>query len=94
MARTGIYGQFFERAPKFDTSSGPAFLVYYSPALVRSLAPHHAYEALKLLAEVYRRARKLWPLTSSQGNGHAVTIRIDQLKELKLEAIQMAFAQV
>jgi len=94
MARTGIAGQAFQRAPKFGSESGPAFLVYYSPAFLRTMAPHHAFEALMLLTEVYRRARKLWPLTRTQGNAHAVTIRIDQLKELKLEAIQLAFSQV
>ena len=80
MSRTGIQGQSFERAPSFKASSGPTFLVYYSPAFLRNMAPTQALEALRMLAEVYRRARRLWPLTRTQGNDHAVTIRIDQIK--------------
>ena len=73
--------------------AGPAFLVYYSPAFLRSLAPAHALEALRLLAEVYRRARQLWPLGTTMGNAHAVTIRIDQIKELNLPDIKAVFTQ-
>jgi len=29
----------------------------------------------------------LWPLRPTTGNAHAVTLRIDQLKELKLSSI-------
>ena len=66
MARTGIEGQRFRRGPAFASGVlGPAFLVYYSPAFVRSLAmADKPLAALRLLAEVYRRARVLWPLTS------------------------------
>ena len=95
MARTGIDGQIFTRGPPFSASSGPAILVYYSPAFVRTLAPGHALEALRVLAEVYRRARQMWPIamTESGDASHAVTIRIDQIKELKLPEIQAVFAQ-
>ena len=60
---------------------------------MRNYTPNHAPEALRLLTEVYRRARKLWPLARTSGDDHAVTIRIDQIKELKLDAIQAAFAK-
>ena len=126
MARTGISGQMFKAGPSFKNVSGPAFLVYYSPAFIRTLAPAHAFEALRVLAEVYRRARGLWPLGKTMDNAHSasgrgrprfrscapatssaahgaqshctcyllqVTIRIDQIKELKLPDIQSAFAQ-
>jgi hypothetical protein len=94
MARTGLSGQLFKAAPAFKQSSGPAILVYYSPAFVRSLAPHHALEALRVLAEVYRRARQMWPLgRSDSGAAESVTIRIDQIKELKLTEIQGVFTQ-
>ena len=93
MARTGIQNQMFEAGPRFKSVSGPAFLVYYSPAFIRTLSPTNAYEALRVLAEVYRRARGLWPLGKTSGNAHHVTIRIDQIKELKLPEIQSAFAQ-
>ena len=87
LARTGIENQVFSRGPSWKQAFGPAFLVYYSPAFVRSLAPVDAYSALQILAEVYRRARALWPLRPTTGNAHAVTLRIDQLKELKLSSI-------
>lgn len=93
MARTGIHNQFFERAPPFDTSLGPSFLVYYSPAFLRKLAPAEGLSALVMLAEIYRRARKLWPLRPTESNDHAVTIRIDQIKELKAETIHAAHAE-
>jgi len=94
MARSGIAGQRFNRGPEFgDTVVGPAFLVYYSPAFLRNLAPLDALPALRILAEVYRRARHLWPLRPSLDAHHSVTIRIDQLKELKLGGIMAAFAE-
>lgn len=68
---------------------GPAFLVYYAPALVRNLSPAASLAALRTLAEVYRRARQLWPLRPSTDNAHAVTIRIDLLKELKVMAAHL-----
>ena len=73
MARTGISGQMFKAGPSFKNVSGPAFLVYYSPAFIRTLAPAHAFEALRVLAEVYRRARGLWPLGKTTDNAHSVS---------------------
>ena len=61
MARTGCVGQSY-RLSQPRKAGGPAILVYYSPAFVRSLSPHTAADALRLLAEIYRRARVLWPL--------------------------------
>ena len=55
LARTGIVDQVFRRGPSWRQSFGPAFLVYYSPAFLRSLSPYDAYPALQILAEVYRR---------------------------------------
>lgn len=93
MARSGIAEQAFARAPQFRQVAGPAFLVYYSPAFLRNLSPHHSFAALRILAEVYRRARQLWRLTPTTDNAHTVTVRIDQLKELSLSDIMSAFAQ-
>mmetsp|Transcript_58618 Transcript_58618/g.96766 ORF Transcript_58618/g.96766 Transcript_58618/m.96766 type:complete len:993 (-) Transcript_58618:255-3233(-) len=93
MARTGIEGQVFEHGPAFKQVEGPSFLVYYSPALIRNLVPAAALEALRVLAEIYRRARDLWPLEPSIGNGHSVTVRVDKIKELKLSAIVQVFKQ-
>ena len=52
--------------------------------------------ALRVLdwgAQVYRRARELWPLRATVGSGHFVTVRIDQLKELKTHAIANAYSE-
>ena len=68
-------------------------LVYYSPAFVRQLAPDHAKDALRLLAEVYRRSRSLWPLKpEADEEDSTVTVRIDQIKELNLFDIQSIYA--
>jgi len=93
MARSGIEGQIFDRGPAFKQVFGPTFLVYYSPAFVRNLALSTPLECLRILAEVYRRARDLWPLRPTVGNAHSVTIRVDQLKELKLSAITSAYKE-
>ena len=58
---------------------------------MRALAPAEAVEALRLLAEVYRRARRLWPL-NAKSEGQSVTVRIDQIKELSLPEIQAIYA--
>ena len=93
MARTGIENQRFKRGPAFSAGVlGPTFLVYYSPAFVRNLTPVSTVAVLRALCEVYRRARQLWPLRPTAGSGHSVTIRIDQLKELKLADIMKVFA--
>jgi len=88
MARTGIEGQTFSRGPaglgKDGLVEGPSFLVYYSPAYLRNFLPADALPALKILAEVYRRSREVWPLKPTKGNSHSVTIRIDQFKDLKM----------
>jgi hypothetical protein len=75
-----------------EKRGGPSVLVYYSPAFVRKLTPEHARDALRLLAEVYRRARSLWPLKPEGADEDTVTVRIDQIKELNLLDIQSIYA--
>lgn len=65
--------------------------MYYSPAFIRNNAPKQTLEAMRVLAEVYRRARELWPLRPSKNSDHSVTIRIDQLKELSVTTIVNTF---
>jgi hypothetical protein len=72
------------------SKGGPAILVYYSPAFLRTLTPDEALPALGLLAEIYRRARQLWP--SKPDLTGSVTVRIDQVKELKLSEVQHAYS--
>jgi len=98
MSRTGFADQLYERSPS-SSADGPAFLIYYSPQLLRTLAPDTALEALNLLAEIYRRARELWPLEpvplgADEGSDdlRTVTIRVDQLKKLSMEHIRQVYA--
>jgi len=90
MARTGISEQRYAHSCP-QKIGGPVFLVYYSPSFIRNLAPHTAGPALVMLAEVYRRSRKLWPLRVSFDDW--VTVRIDQIKELSLTQIQAVYSQ-
>jgi len=79
MARTGLPGQHYSRGP--PRRGGPAFLVYYSPALVRTLVPKETPDMYRILAEVYRRARELFPAQDDFAPNQTVSIRVDQLKE-------------
>ncbi|CAK0804499.1 unnamed protein product [Prorocentrum cordatum] len=66
---------------------GPAFLVYYGPALLQKhAAGGNLYGALLALAEVLRQARGLWPLEEAAA-GSSVTVRIDAIKDADLEAL-------
>jgi len=91
MCRTGLPNQQYQLSP-IEKRGGPSVLVYYSPAFVRKLTPEHARDALRLLAEVYRRARSLWPLKPEGADEDTVTVRIDQIKELNLLDIQSIYA--
>ena len=93
MAVTGIKGQHYQRtvgssstAISNTVSAGPAFLVYYSPAFLRTAARSDCLQGLRMLAEVYRVARSLWPLSTSKAD-ETVTLRVDQMKERSPERI-------
>lgn len=85
LARTGCKGQKYQRDQLRD-SGGPAFLVYYGPALMQKAGPLNADKAMQILAVILREARELWPLQNEHGD-NCVTIRIDALKELDVYAI-------
>lgn len=76
MARTGINNQTYTISP---VPGGPAFLVYYSPAFMRQ-SIEDALTGLRVLAEVYRAARALFPLIEEGEAGGSVVVHIDQLK--------------
>jgi hypothetical protein len=86
LARTGCKGQSFKDDSNIP-QGGPAFLVYYAPALLQRNATIDPGGALSVLAEVLRRARDLWPLSVAVADG-AVTVRIDVLKDLEVEELQ------
>jgi len=84
MACTGCKGQQFaidDLTGMSTRGKGPAILVYYGPALMQKPGKKDPAGALKVLAEVYRQARELWPLQAS-AVGETVTVRIDSLKEV------------
>lgn len=85
-------GQTYEHTSgRSDLATGPAFLVYYSPAFLRSAARTNALSGLQMLAEIYRQARSLWASSAALA-GQSVTVRIDQIKELPPETIMDAHA--
>mmetsp|Transcript_104727 Transcript_104727/g.292231 ORF Transcript_104727/g.292231 Transcript_104727/m.292231 type:complete len:857 (+) Transcript_104727:66-2636(+) len=89
LALTGLRQQ-FEGAPSWvrEEPVGPAFLVYYAPALLQKAGAHQVMEALLVLAAVYRAARRLFPMDiTPQAVESTVTVRIDALKVFTPEEI-------
>ena len=56
MALTGFVDQSYTAAAAFS-GLGPAFLLYYSPAFLRTVAKNAPLAALQILATIYRGAR-------------------------------------
>jgi len=81
MAMTGCETQHFTRDSVQETQ-GPAILVYYGPALLQKAGRKDPEAALKVLAEVFKAARALWPLNSDDSD-KSVIVRIDVLKEME-----------
>uniref|UniRef100_A0A7S2HPC8 Uncharacterized protein n=1 Tax=Haptolina brevifila TaxID=156173 RepID=A0A7S2HPC8_9EUKA len=88
MALSGVEGQTYARCTEYaeQLNGGPCFLVYYSPAFLRNAARQEAETGLRMLADIYRQARSIWPF-SSKSASVSVTIRIDQIKEHQPEHI-------
>jgi hypothetical protein len=84
LARTGLVNQSFESDPV--TPAGPSFLVYYGPALMQKNCAANPTGAMRVMAEVLRQARVLWPIDESDSSiSTTVIVRIDAIKELNLE---------
>jgi len=85
MARTGCVGQSYSQdlVPKEVrvTPMGPAFLIYYGPAFLQTLGNERGVLKLSALAEVYRCARAVWPLSVAKVAA-TVIIRVDTIKGL------------
>ena len=85
MALSGVKGKRFKVSPGEEElggdSHGPTFLVYYAPQFMRQAGRSKEYAgALRVLAEVYRQARSLWPLCKEHADV-TVTVRIEQMKD-------------
>jgi len=91
MARTGCSGQGFSPhlvpSEVISRPAGPAFLIYYGPAFLQALGSDSAVLRLRILAEIYRCARELWP-ESASAVATSVHVRIDTIKGLKVQEIQ------
>jgi len=87
MSRTGCMNQTFSPslAPQNDRK-GPGLLIYYGPAFLQALGSDDPCERLKILAEMYRAARELWPANTA-AVGQTVIIRIDTVKSLSVDEI-------
>merc|ERR1719330_2134081 len=93
LSRTGTLCQSYSHSlvPKevHEAPAGPAFLVYYGPAFLQNLGNDCPIRRLSILAEVYRRARELWPLNVARA-AHNMIIRVDMIKSLTSWEIQQA----
>lgn len=78
LTRTARRGQRFELGAELD-AGGPAFLVYYAPALVQKNCGTDPEGALAVLVEILRQARSLWPLQDAAADD-TVIIQIDTVK--------------
>jgi len=90
MARSGCRDQAYSSdiapADVRDQPAGPAFLIYYGPALLQSLGSDDPVRRLGLLAEVYRCARELWPLDPAEAHVNVI-VRVDVIKSLSTRDI-------
>lgn len=86
MAITGCCSQEYCRDSSGWGRGGPAFLLYYSPALMQKVGAVDPSGALRVLAEVFRQARELWPLDTKHADT-TVIVRIDALKEMDVARI-------
>jgi len=87
LARTGCGGQRYTRDP-LHVSAGPALLVYYAPALMQKNCTSDPEGALRVLAEVLRQGRNLWPLDEN-AVGQTVTLQIHVLKDLEVQTMKV-----
>lgn len=86
LALTGCTGQSYQCDP-LEVSGGPALLVYYAPALMQKNCATDPDGALRVLAEVLKQGRHLWPL-NDEAAGETVTLQIAALKGLDIQAIK------
>jgi len=86
LSRTGCKGQSYSMTK--EVHGGPAFLVYYGPALLQKNTGSATLlrTALKVLSEVYRAARILWPCHPDQQDV-VVTVNVAALKGLTIDRV-------
>jgi len=91
MARSGVASEPYSHSVQ---RGGPAFLLYYGPQFLRQSIRVEPRAIIALIAEVYRGARQLFPLSlDSEAEGSWVTIRVDQVKGSAPSKIAAAYAE-
>jgi hypothetical protein len=85
MSSVDMYNQTWGR--EGTERRGPSILVYYAPALMQKAGKEDPLGTLVVLAEVFRQARALWPLSESAASWW-VSVRVDQLKEFTAAEIR------
>jgi len=92
LSRTGCAGQGYST---FTAEGGPAFLLYYGPALLQRVTDDTCEigRALYVLSETLRAARALYPL-APDADGRTVTIQIGELKAQPLDTILNVYRKV
>eukprot|EP00439_Symbiodinium_sp_Y106_P080680 s33_g19.t1 len=73
LALTGCTSQKFRMESTME-SRGPALLLYYAPALMQKAGRTAPFQAMHILAEVFRKARALWPLSSADADKTVVDL--------------------
>jgi len=82
LSLTGLSDQSFTKV--VGPKRGPAFLLYYAPAMMQKAGREDPLNTLRILAELLRRARQLWPMSGNKDLAdETVIIRIDALKDSK-----------
>mmetsp|Transcript_15972 Transcript_15972/g.50151 ORF Transcript_15972/g.50151 Transcript_15972/m.50151 type:complete len:923 (-) Transcript_15972:47-2815(-) len=71
---------------------GPAFLTYCGPALLQRHGATDPDVALQMLVSILRAGRAIWP-SSIEAADETVTLRLDALRELSLEALRGSIHQ-
>jgi len=87
LMRTGCEGQVFQREGRSPSNAGPALLVYYAPALMQKAGKADPLGAMTVLADIFRQARSLFPLSPERA-GETAIIRIDMLKDLEVKSVR------
>jgi len=85
MAITGLPGQQYS-GESLGLSVGPAILVYYAPALMQKAGKQNPAAAMKVLAEVFRQTRQMWPIQEAESMCYVI-VRIETLKEKDINAL-------
>lgn len=86
LSLTGCCDQSFSQNQQ--KQRGPAILLYYGPALMQKAGSADPYNTMRIIAEIFRTARQLWPLSEDKQLADQTTIlRIDALKELSAQEI-------